>query len=268
MPNEISPEDEDANPKQRWAHPRGRELGDMAELEIRSMVEMAKSNIKQFYDMYDRKIKSKMTHPLFRSIDEQDPNSKLQLLTEQIELLETEMAKRVRDLVWAQSLLKKDQIVTKKRLADTVSDKQLEITMSSMRAHVQDQLSQFRGDMMELKALINNQPFEIGTKVMNQVKNMNKSQQFQNNSRIPTDSDPVKQGKQDKKNKDKPFGISETIGSMPIFDSDDRNYQQISGVSMAQSKAEIYDFLNLKLSEIHETYSIKVEMLANFMLQA
>jgi hypothetical protein len=66
MPNEISPEDEHINPKQRWAHPRGRELGDMAELEIRSMV-----------DMYDRKIKSKITHPLFKSIDEQDPNSKL-----------------------------------------------------------------------------------------------------------------------------------------------------------------------------------------------
>ena len=128
----------------------------MAELEIRSMVEMAKSNIRQFYDMYDQKIKSKMTHPLFTNIDHLDPNSKLQLLTEQLELLESEMAKRVRDLVWAQSLLKKDQIVTKKRLADAVSDKQLEITMSSMRAHVQDQLSQFRGEMQEFKAVINN----------------------------------------------------------------------------------------------------------------
>lgn len=38
--------------------------------------------------------------------------------------------------------------------------------------------------------------------------------------------------------------------------------------SLAQSKAEIYDFLNLKLSDIHETYSTKIEMLANFMLQA
>ena len=49
-----------------------------------------------------------MTHPLFRGIDEEDPNSKVQLLTEQVELLETEMARRIRDLVWAQSLLKKD----------------------------------------------------------------------------------------------------------------------------------------------------------------
>jgi hypothetical protein len=49
----------------------------MAELEIRSMVEMAKSNIRQFYDMYDQKIKSKMTHPLFTNIDHLDPNSKL-----------------------------------------------------------------------------------------------------------------------------------------------------------------------------------------------
>ena len=80
----------------------------MAELEIRSLVEMAKSNIRQFYDMYDRKIKSQMTHPLFRGIDEEDPNTKVQLLTEQLELLETEMAKRVRDLVWAQNALKKD----------------------------------------------------------------------------------------------------------------------------------------------------------------
>lgn len=78
MENEQPLQDNDTYPKnQQWAHPRGRELGDMAELEIRSMVEMAKSNIRQFYDMYDRKIKSKMTHPLFRGIDEQDPNSKL-----------------------------------------------------------------------------------------------------------------------------------------------------------------------------------------------
>ena len=97
-----------------------------------------------------------MTHPLFRGIDEEDPNTRVQLLTEQLELLETEMAKRVRDLVWAQNALKKDQIVTKKRLSEAISDKQLEITMSSLRSHVQDQLSQFKGDLMEFRALINN----------------------------------------------------------------------------------------------------------------
>lgn len=112
------------------------------------------------------------------------------------------MAKRVRDLVWAQSLLKKDQIVTKKRLAEAVSDKQLEITMSSMRAHVQDQLSQFRSEQMEFRALIYNQPYEIGTKVMNQVKTMNQSNQFQNNFMNQADSDPNKSNKQDRKNKD------------------------------------------------------------------
>jgi len=77
MANDNPNEEDDAQPKQRWAHPRGRELGDMAELEIRSMVEMAKSNIRSFYDMYDRKMKSKMTHPLFRNIDDLDPNSKV-----------------------------------------------------------------------------------------------------------------------------------------------------------------------------------------------
>jgi len=47
MENEQPLQDNDTYPKnQQWAHPRGRELGDMAELEIRSMVEMAKSNIR------------------------------------------------------------------------------------------------------------------------------------------------------------------------------------------------------------------------------
>ena len=76
-----------------------RDQGSMAELEIRSMVDMAKVNIKQFYEMYDSKMKDRLTHPLFEGIDEAGP--KLQVLTEQVELLESEMARRIRDLVWA-----------------------------------------------------------------------------------------------------------------------------------------------------------------------
>ena len=38
--------------------------------------------------------------------------------------------------------------------------------------------------------------------------------------------------------------------------------------SLAESKAEIYEFMNLKISEIHQTYSTKIEMLSNFMMQA
>jgi hypothetical protein len=45
-----------------------------------------------------------MTHPLFEGID----GDKMQVLTGQVELLEQEMVKRIKDLVWAQSLLKKD----------------------------------------------------------------------------------------------------------------------------------------------------------------
>ena len=54
--------------------------------------------------MYDSKMREKMTHPLFNDIDE----DKVQVLTSQLELLEQEMVRRMRDLVWAQSLLKKD----------------------------------------------------------------------------------------------------------------------------------------------------------------
>ena len=48
------------------------------------------------------------------------------------------MVRRVKELVWAQGLLKKDQLATKKRLADAVSDKQLEITLSGFRNTVQE----------------------------------------------------------------------------------------------------------------------------------
>lgn len=37
----------------------------MAELEVRAVIDQAKGHIKQFYDMYDKKIKMQMTHPLF-----------------------------------------------------------------------------------------------------------------------------------------------------------------------------------------------------------
>ena len=35
-----------------------------------------------------------------------------------------------------------------------------------------------------------------------------------------------------------------------------------------QSKNEIYDFLNLKINEMQTTYTSKIEMLSNFMMQA
>ena len=116
-----------------------KDLRNAASLELRALVDIAKGQIKQFYEMYDKKMKQQMTHPLFGDIDNDVGGaSKTQVLTEQLELLENEVARRIRDIVWAQSLLKKDQIVTKKRLSETVSDKQLEITLSSFRAHVQD----------------------------------------------------------------------------------------------------------------------------------
>jgi len=59
--------------------------------------------------MYDRKVKENLTHPYFKGLDASGENySKVHLLTEQVELLEKEVAKRIKDLVWAQSLLKKD----------------------------------------------------------------------------------------------------------------------------------------------------------------
>ena len=42
----------------------------------------------------------------------------------------------------------------------------------------------------------------------------------------------------------------------------------ISKNAFAQSKSEIYDYLNLKLTDIHNTYSQKIEMLSNFMMLA
>jgi len=77
-----------------------------------------------------------MTHPLFRGIDENMELGQNAIMTEQMNLLESEIARRIRDLVWAQSILKKDQIATKKRISTMVSDKQLEIHMSSFRSHV------------------------------------------------------------------------------------------------------------------------------------
>ena len=71
--------------KQNFAGPpMRRDSGSMAELEVRTLVEQAKVNIKQFYDMYDQKMKEKITHPLFDGIEE----DKVLSLTGQVELLE------------------------------------------------------------------------------------------------------------------------------------------------------------------------------------
>ena len=132
-----------------------RDFRSAASLEVRALVDQAKQNIKHFYDMYDQKLRAQLTHPLFRGIDENPETNKVQVLTEQVDLLESEMAKRIRDVVWAQSLLKKDQIATKKRMGVMVTDKQLDVQLSAFRGHVQDQLSQFTRDMLEMRAMIN-----------------------------------------------------------------------------------------------------------------
>lgn len=72
--------------------------------------------------MYDQKLKSQLTHPLFKGIDENQETNRVQVLQEQVDMLEAEVARRIRDLVWAQSLLKKDQIATKKRMAVMITD--------------------------------------------------------------------------------------------------------------------------------------------------
>lgn len=46
-------------------------------------------------------MKSQLTHPLFQGIESNPDANKTYVLTEQVELLENEMARRIRDLVWA-----------------------------------------------------------------------------------------------------------------------------------------------------------------------
>lgn len=135
----------------------------MAELEIRSLVDEAKLNIKHFYDNYDRRMRENITHPLFLGLDG-DPE-KVTILNDQVDMLETEMAKRVRELISNQTILKKDQIATKKRMSELVTDKQLDITLSSYRNSMQDQLTRFSQEMLELKAVVNNLKFEFGTQL-------------------------------------------------------------------------------------------------------
>lgn len=137
---------------------------------MRALIEEAKESIRQFYDMYDQKLKSQITHPMFRGIDENKETNRVQVLQEQVDMLEAEVARRIRDLVWAQSLLKKDQIATKKRMSVMVTDKQLDIQLNAFKGHVQDDLSQFSRDNLEMRALINSQKYEIETKLMNHFK--------------------------------------------------------------------------------------------------
>ena len=72
-------------------------------------------------------MKQQMTHPLFKGLDENQETNGTKVLQEQVDMLEAEVARRIRDLVWAQSLLKKDQIATKKRMAVMITDQQLDI---------------------------------------------------------------------------------------------------------------------------------------------
>ena len=46
-------------------------------------------------------MKENLSHPYFKGFENEDTASKIQLLTEQLELLEKEMAKRIKELIWA-----------------------------------------------------------------------------------------------------------------------------------------------------------------------
>ena len=63
----------------------------------------------------------------------------------------------------------------------------------------------------------------------------------------------------DEKNPNQGFGMSGQGG---------HSFLPYTKGSLAESKTEIYEFMNLKISEIHQTYSTKIEMLSNFMMQA
>jgi hypothetical protein len=56
-------------------------MGAYAQLEVRQVIESAKSNIMQFYEMYDKKMKANLTHPAFQGIDHEN-TTKVQVLTE------------------------------------------------------------------------------------------------------------------------------------------------------------------------------------------
>lgn len=77
-----------------------KEIRSIVNLEVNVAVDEAKNRIVQFYHMYDRKMKQHLTHPLFQGLDSSHL-SKVQVLTEQVELLENEVVKRIKDLVWA-----------------------------------------------------------------------------------------------------------------------------------------------------------------------
>ena len=67
-------------------------------------------------------------------------------------------------------MLKKDQITTKKRLAETVTEQQLALQMDAFRSHIHDILSRFKNDILEMKTMLGVQKFDFQSELMQAVK--------------------------------------------------------------------------------------------------
>lgn len=53
-----------------------------------------------------------------------------------------------------------------------ITDKQLDIQLNAFKGHVQEELSQFGRETLEMRALINSQKFEIETRLLNHMKSI------------------------------------------------------------------------------------------------
>lgn len=137
-----------------------------------------------------------------------------------------------------------------------VSDKQLDIQLSAFRGHVQEQLSQFNRDLLEMRAMINSQKFEIETRLLNHVKSMGPGRHFQSS-----------QGAGDANGgalrQDASMGPGGSTGL-----EDQHPATLLTRQAFVQQKSEIYDYLSHQLSDMNTTYSAKLDLLSNFMLQA
>lgn len=112
-----------------------------------------------------------------------------------------------------------------------------------------------------MRATLNNMKFEIQTQIMHHLRNSNSSKHFLNNIFQDYDVEALKPQAHSAEDAQRAVGA---VGHVPFPASGGL----ITKNALATSKNEIYEHLNLKLSEIHQIYSSKIEILSNFMMLA
>ncbi|TNV85903.1 hypothetical protein FGO68_gene4764 [Halteria grandinella] len=151
---------------------------DTIELELRSHLDMAKSDLNMMHQDIENKIKMEINkYPQFAQ-EESEVNYRLGQLQQRFDVFEDEIIKRTQEIIRGYHSIRNDQIVIQRKVGDSLSQiinrcthmKDLEMEMGGFRNQMEEQVSRLNEETSILKSQMKAQKFEIETDLLKKVK--------------------------------------------------------------------------------------------------